>query len=254
MDRPCNATELRMFIGCINYYHDIWPIRAHILKPLTDQSGLKKKAQIKWTDEIQKTFDKMRLLMAADALAAYSDYNKQFDIYTDASKFQLGACIIQEGRPVAYFPQKLTESQQTYTTMEMEMLSIVTTLKDFQSMLFGADIKVFTDHKNLTFDTLKTQRVLCWRTKIEEFSPMLHYIEGPRNILAHILSRLHCLVTLAQIAEGEKLVEPAEISIEEEKKCIFWIKNTLVYTVRMSGNVLSAILTYLTLHIRMRIR
>ncbi len=80
---------------------------------------------------------------------------------------------------------------------------------------------VFTNHKNLTFDTLKTQRVLHWRTKIEEFSPMLHYIEGPRNILADNLSRLHCLVTLAQIAEGKKLIEPAEVSIEEEDEAYF---------------------------------
>jgi hypothetical protein len=48
----------------------MWPSRAHILKQLTDHSGLKKKAPIKWTDEMQKAFDKMRLLMAADALAA----------------------------------------------------------------------------------------------------------------------------------------------------------------------------------------
>jgi hypothetical protein len=50
---------------------------------------------------------------------------------------------------------------------------------------------------------------------------MLHYIEGPRNILADNLSRLHCLVKSAQIAEGEKLVEPAEVSIEEEEKAYF---------------------------------
>jgi hypothetical protein len=94
MDCPCNATELRMFIGCVNYYRNKWPSLAHILKPLSDLSGLKKRAPIKWTDEIQKAFDKMRLLMAANALAAYPDHNKRFDMYTDASDFQLGTCIV----------------------------------------------------------------------------------------------------------------------------------------------------------------
>jgi hypothetical protein len=79
----------------------------------------------------KKAFDKMRLLMAADALAAYPNHNKRFDMYTDASDFQLSTCIIQEGRPVAYFLQKLTKSHQNYTAMEKEMLSIVATLKEF---------------------------------------------------------------------------------------------------------------------------
>jgi hypothetical protein len=131
MDHPCSTTELHMFIGYINYYCDMWPSCAHILKPLTDQSGLKKKAPIKWTDEMQQVFDKMSLLMAVNALTAYPDHNKWFDIYTDTSDFQLGACITQEGRPVAYFLQKLTKSQQNHTAMEKEMLSIIATLKEF---------------------------------------------------------------------------------------------------------------------------
>ncbi len=80
---------------------------------------------------MQQAFDKMRLLVAADALAAYPDHSKWFNVYTDASDFQLGACIIQEGRPVAYFLQKLTKSQQNYTTMEKEMLFIIATLEEF---------------------------------------------------------------------------------------------------------------------------
>ncbi len=101
------------------------------------------------------------------------------------------------------------------------MLSIVATLKEFQGMLLGANIHVFADHKILTFDTLKTLHVLCWHTKIEEFSPMLHYMKGPRNILVDNLSRLYCIVTLTQIAEGNKIVEPAEVSNEEEDEAYF---------------------------------
>jgi hypothetical protein len=88
-------------------------------------------------------------------------------------------------------------------------------------MLLGVNIHVFTDHKNLAFNTLKTQCVLRWHMKIEEFSPMLHYIEVPCNILADNLSRLHSLVTPAQIAEGKKLIELTEVSIEEEDDAYF---------------------------------
>ena len=88
--------------------------------------------------------------MAVNAFAAYPDHNKWFNIYNDASDFQLGACIIQ-GRPVTYFSCKLTKSQHNYTTIKKEMFSMSQLLKNSH---------VFMDHKNLTFDTLKTQNVL----------------------------------------------------------------------------------------------
>ena len=93
------------------------------------------------------------------------------------------------------------------------MLAIVATLEEFRSMLLGANIHVWTD----TFVTLKTQRVLHWRNKVEEFSPTLHYIEGPKNILADNLSRLKRLVTPAQLAEGKSLVEPSTDDEEDNE-------------------------------------
>ena len=103
MDHPRTSTDLRHFIGCVNFYRDMWPSRSHVLAPLTACSGMKKNAILNWTSEMQDAFDKMHLLMAADALSAYPDHNKWFDIFTDTSDYQMGACIMQEGRPVAYY-------------------------------------------------------------------------------------------------------------------------------------------------------
>jgi hypothetical protein len=55
--------------------------------------------------------------------------------------------------------------------------------------------------------------------KIEQFSSL--NVIGPPQFSSHNYSRLHPLITLAQITEGKKLVEPAEVSIEKEDEVYF---------------------------------
>ncbi len=52
------------------------------------------------------------------------------------------------------FSQKLSNTQCKHSINKIELLAIVETLKEFKGMLWGKNIKVFTDHANLIRDAL----------------------------------------------------------------------------------------------------
>jgi RNase H-like domain found in reverse transcriptase/Reverse transcriptase (RNA-dependent DNA polymerase)/Integrase zinc binding domain len=185
---PTTKRELRRFIGMVNYYRDMWIRRSDILSPLTKL--VSKTVKWSWTDAQQNAFDMMKKLLSREALLSYPDFSKPFDVYTDASHHQLGAVISQEQRPIAFYSRKLQPAQTRYTTTERELLAIVETLKEFRNILLGHHIRVYTDHKNLTYKNFNTERVMRWRLILEEFGPELLYIKGERNIVADALSRL----------------------------------------------------------------
>ncbi len=76
----------------------------------------------------QTAFENIKTTIAKDVVLAYPDYSQGFEIYTDSSKFQLGAVITQNNRPLAFFSRKLSKAQQKYSVTEQELLAIVKTL------------------------------------------------------------------------------------------------------------------------------
>ena len=185
---PKTLSQLCSFIGAITYYREMWPKRAQILSPLTELT--KKGMKFLWGKAQQTAFDTMRALIIKDVLLTYPDPNKSFHIETDASDYQVGAVIKQNGKPIAYFSQKLHGSQLNYTVGEKEMLMVVMVLNKYRSLLYGRNIDIYTDHKNLTFHNLKANRVLHWRLFLEEVAPTFHYKQGDQNVIADALSRL----------------------------------------------------------------
>eukprot|EP00804_Cyclotella_cryptica_P003898 CCRYP_015755-RA/>CCRYP_015755-RA protein AED:0.38 eAED:0.40 QI:0/0/0/1/0/0/2/0/465 len=200
---PQNVKQLRRFLGMVQYYRDIWARRSEILAPLTNLNGecghtkvtkANKTKKKPWhLDSIhQQAFDTVKATMARDVTLAYPDYLQGFEIYTDSSKFQLGAIITQNNRQLAFFSRKLSQAQQKYSVTEQELLAIVETLKEFKGMLWEQQITVYTDHKNLMQDVLglTSDRVNRWRLLLEEYGPTVVYIKGIHNTVADAISRL----------------------------------------------------------------
>jgi hypothetical protein len=188
ISEPKNQKQLRSFIGVVNYYQDIWSRRSHILAPLASLTC--EKVKWEWGPKQSAAFDMAKRVIAREAVLAYPDFSKHFTIHTDASHYQLGGVISQDGKPIAFYSRNLNDAQPRYTTTERELLSIVETLKEYRNIFLGHKIEVFTDHMNLVHKHFNTESVMRWHFILEEFGPTLTYIKGENNVVADTLSRL----------------------------------------------------------------
>jgi hypothetical protein len=208
----------------------MWARCSEMLAPLTDLVGecgetkttrmnKTKKKPLRWDPIHQWAFDNVMAAIAKETVLAYPDFLKPFEIYMDASSMQLGAVITQDNRPVVFFSRKLSKMQQKYSVTEIELLAIVETLKEFKGLLWGQDIKVYTDHKNLTRDALGliSDRVYHWRLLLEEYAPEIIYIKGIHNAVADAILQLEYDPKLNKTNEYTHAmlgVEPEELSMQ----------------------------------------
>jgi hypothetical protein len=150
---PTNVTELRAFLGMINYYHRFLPDLATVLHPLHVLLG--KKQKWKWEQEQQKAFDEAKTLITSKEVLTHYDPELEITLATDASPYGLGAVLSHkmpngEERPIAYASRSLTSAETNYAQIDKEALAIVWGVKKFFMYLFGRHFTLITDHKPLT--------------------------------------------------------------------------------------------------------
>ena len=74
----------------------------------------------------------MKKFVSSETPLSYSNYNKPFEIHTDASKKQLGSIISQKDKPIVFCSRELNPIKVNCTIIEQESLFIMETLKEFR--------------------------------------------------------------------------------------------------------------------------
>lgn len=127
---------------------------------------------------------------------------------------------MQKGKPIAFYSQKLNATQCKYTVQEQELLSIVETLWEYQNILLGMKIKIYTDHQNLTYSTYTSDRLHHWRLFIEEYNPQLIHIPWQKNHIADALSKMW--VESCYMLDDEQIQDQMTLPLKEGDFPLEW--------------------------------
>ena len=194
---PAGGGRLMRFLGVAGCCRRFCNNFSAIAEPLTDLLG--KKAKYVWTDDCQRSFDKLKAILRSAPVLLAPSFDKEFKLAVDASDVGAGSVLLQEDdngvdHPVCYFSKKFNKHQRNYSTIEKECLSLILALQHFEVYLASshAPIVVFSDHNPLTFIHKmknKNQRLLRWSLMLQEHNLDIRHIRGRDNIIPDTLSR-----------------------------------------------------------------
>ena len=147
-----------------------------------------------WQHEHDEAIKKLKVALTNAPVLKFFDPKKQLDIQADASKDGLGACLLQDGHPIANASRALTVSERNYAQIEKELLAIVFAVRKFHQYVYGVTVNVQSDHKpleNILRKPLGTapsrlQRMLL---QLQRYDLNVFYKPGKGLLIADTLSR-----------------------------------------------------------------
>ena len=159
---PHNVSQLKSFLGMINYYSKFLPNLSTQLAPL--YSLLQKKTI--WSGQ-QKAFKKAKQQLVSSRVLAHYDSTKDLLLACDASPYGVGAVLshrMEDGseRPIAFASRSLSPAEKNYAQLDKEGLAIVFGVKKFHHYLLGRHFTIQSDHKPLQHLFGKLRSVRQW--------------------------------------------------------------------------------------------
>ncbi|XP_033139178.1 uncharacterized protein LOC103841606 [Brassica rapa] len=178
---PSTVGEVRSFHGLAGFYRRFVPDFSSIAAPLTEV--IKKNVGFKWEQAQEKAFQMLKVKLTHAPLLVLPDFSKTFEIECDASGVGIGAVLMQDKKPIAYFSEKLGGATLNYPTYDQELYALVRALQTWQHYLWPKEFVIHTDHQSLRH--LKGQQKLNkrharWVEFIETFPYVIKYKQGTR--------------------------------------------------------------------------
>ena len=153
--------QVESFIGMVNYLSKFFAHLSELAESIRELA--KERVPFNLGPEHDEAFSLIKKELTAAPRIAYYNPKKLTVLQTDASCKGLGACLLQNEKPV-YFPSKaLTEMQKGYVAIELESIAVTWAMEKFHHFLYGNQFTLETNQKTLgsyTFQKLESSHTM----------------------------------------------------------------------------------------------